>query len=90
MEKRDCIEVSNSKMLKSDYIEHEIQKASALLQFRNPNCKIVVEEQDNKIIVKAVEKTTEEKEEEKANKTKVKFSNENNILKVKTPEGDER
>lgn len=89
MEKRNCIEVSNSKMLNSDYIEREIQKASALLQFRNPNCKIVIEEQDNKIIVKAVEKTAEEKKDEKANETKVKFSNEN-ILKVKSPEGDER
>lgn len=92
MKREDHIEVSKNEMLNSAYIEREIKKASALLQFKNPNCKIIIEEQDDKIIVKAVEKTIEEKKTERDNRNnQATFSNEN-VLKVKLPEaeGDER
>ncbi len=84
MGERDYIEVSNSKMLNPDYIEREIQKASALLRFRKPGCKIVVEELENKIVVKA-EMNKNEEEEKRPNQVPKTPANEN-ILKLNNDE----
>lgn len=84
----NSIEIPKGGYFSKEYTEREKSKAIALLKFRHPDCKIEIEELDNKIIVKAVEKTREEREAERTKKNSTSTAT-NNVLELNS-EGDER